>query len=101
MDQVTVWTILAAAVLTYLTRIGGHLVLSRFERIHPRVEAGLDAVPAAVLTTIVAPAAFNGSPAELAALAVAGLVAWRGMGMFGVFVSGSVVLLGLRHLAGL
>ena len=31
---------LPAAVMTYLTRIGGHLVLSRFEHIHPRVEAG-------------------------------------------------------------
>jgi uncharacterized membrane protein len=41
-----------ARVLTYLARVGGHLVLSRFERIHPRVEAGLNAVPAAVLTTL-------------------------------------------------
>ena len=35
----TLWIILWGAVLTYLTRVGGHLVLSRFERIHPRVEA--------------------------------------------------------------
>ena len=56
----TVWIILAAAVVTYLTRIGGHVLLSRFQRIHPRVEAGLDAVPAAVLTTLVAPAAAGG-----------------------------------------
>ena len=53
----TLWIILAGAVVTYLTRVGGHLVLSRFEHIHPRVEAGLNAVPAAVLTTLVAPAA--------------------------------------------
>ena len=58
--------------MTYLTRIGGHLVLSRFEHIHPRVEAGLNAVPAAVLTTLVAPAAMDGGPIELTALAVAG-----------------------------
>ena len=45
----TLWIIVAGAVLTYLTRIGGHLVLSRFNRVHPRVEAGLEAVPAAVL----------------------------------------------------
>ena len=36
----TLWIILCGAVVTYLTRVGGHLVLSRFERIHPRVEAG-------------------------------------------------------------
>ena len=53
------FAILAGAFLTYLTRIGGHLILSRFERIHPRVEAALNAVPAAVLTTLVAPAALT------------------------------------------
>lgn len=101
MSGVTVWTILAAAVMTYLTRIGGHMMLSRFQRIHPRVEAALDAVPAAVLTTIIAPAAYHGGPAELAALVIAGIVAWRGVGMFGVFVAGGAVLIALRNLAGL
>ena len=55
----TFWIIIAGAIATYLTRIGGHLVISRFEHIHPRVEAGLNAVPAAVLTTLVAPAAVD------------------------------------------
>jgi len=56
------WTIIAAAIVTYGTRIGGHLVLSRFKRIPPRIDAALNAVPAAVLTTLVAPAAVsNGS----------------------------------------
>ena len=60
----TVWIILAGALMTYLTRVGGHLVLSRFDRVHPRVEAGLNAVPAAVLTTLVAPAAVSGAEQE-------------------------------------
>ena len=90
------WIIVAAAVATYLTRIGGHLVLSRFERIHPRVEAGLNAVPAAVLTTLVAPAALSAGPAELAALLVAGLVALRG-GMLTMFIAGSATLILLRQ----
>ena len=34
----TVWIILAGALLTYLTRIGGHVVLSRFQRVHPRID---------------------------------------------------------------
>lgn len=100
MSEATVLIILAGAVATYFTRIAGHVVLSRFDRIHPRVEAGLDAVPAAVLTTIVAPAAFHGGPAELIALFVAGVVAWRGIGMFGVFVAGVTVLILLRKFAG-
>ncbi|SFJ36930.1 AzlD family protein [Aerobium aerolatum] len=93
----TVWIILAGALATYLTRIGGHLVLSRFERLHPRVEAGLNAVPAAVLTTLVAPAATTGGPAEWAALAVAGLVALRG-NLMTMFLTGAAVLIVLRNL---
>lgn len=96
----TVWIIAAGAALTYLTRAGGHLVLSRFDRIHPRVEAGLNAVPAAVLTTLVAPAAMSGGPAEIAALAVAGTVALVWGGMMPMFLSGAAVLIALRHLLG-
>ena len=91
----TVWIIIAGAVMTYLTRVGGHLVLSRFEHIHPRVEAGLNAVPAAVLTTLVAPEAMQGGPVELTALAVAGVVALRG-GLLAMFLTGAVVLIVLR-----
>ena len=93
------WIILAGAAVTYLSRVGGHLVLSRFERVHPRVEAALDAVPAAVLTTLVAPALVSAGPAELAALAVAGLVAMRG-GMLTMFLAGAAVLILLRQLIG-
>lgn len=95
----TVWIILAAAVATYLTRVGGHLVLSRFERIHPRVEAGLNAVPAAVLTTLVAPALLTAGPAEWAALVVGGVVALRG-GLLTMFLAGAAVLIVLRQFMG-
>ena len=95
----TVAIILVGAALTYLTRIGGDLILSRFDRIHPRVEAGLNAVPAAVLTTLVAPAIMNGGVAELAAMAVAALVALRG-GLMTMFAAGAVVLIVLRYLLG-
>lgn len=92
------WITLAGAVLTYLTRIGGHLVLSRFERIHPRVEAGLDAVPAAVLTTLVAPAAMEGGLAEVAALVPGVLIALAGGGMMPLFLSSAAVLILLRNI---
>lgn len=94
----TLWIILASAVVTYLTRIGGHLVLSRFQRIHPRVEAALDAVPAAVLTALIAPAAAMAGPMEWAALVVAALVALRGSGLSAIFFSGAAVLILLRNL---
>lgn len=95
----TLWIIIAGAIATYLTRIGGHLVISRFENIHPRVEAGLNAVPAAVLTTLVAPAALGGGPAEWAALIVAGLVSLRG-GLMTMFLAGGVVLVLARQFVG-
>jgi uncharacterized membrane protein len=92
----TFWIIIAGAIATYLTRVGGHLVLSRFETIHPRVEAGLNAVPAAVLTTLVAPAALGAGPAEWAALIISGLVALRG-GLMSMFLAGAVVLILARQ----
>ncbi|MCF6112683.1 AzlD family protein [Mesorhizobium muleiense] len=95
----TLWIIIAGAIATYLTRIGGHLVISRFENIHPRVEAGLNAVPAAVLTTLVAPAALGGGPAEWTALIVAGLVSLRG-GLMAMFLAGAVVLVLARQFVG-
>lgn len=92
----TFWIILAAAIATYLTRVGGHLVISRFERVHPRVEAGLNAVPAAVLTTLVAPAVLGAGPAEWAALIVAGAVSLRG-GLLSMFLAGAAVLILARQ----
>ncbi|CCV14781.1 AzlD family protein [Mesorhizobium sp. STM 4661] len=95
----TLWIIIAGAIATYLTRIGGHLVISRFENIHPRVEAGLNAVPAAVLTTLVAPAALTAGPAEWAALIVAALVSLRG-GLMAMFLVGAAVLILARQFVG-
>jgi uncharacterized membrane protein len=95
----TLWIILAGAIATYLTRIGGHLVISRFDHIHPRVEAGLNAVPASVLTTLVAPAALSAGPAEWAALIVAGVVSLRG-GMMAMFLAGAAVLIVARQFVG-
>ncbi|MEW9836707.1 AzlD family protein [Mesorhizobium marinum] len=91
----TLWIIFWGAILTYLTRVGGHLVLSRFDRVHP-VEAGLNAVPAAVLTTLVAPAAVQAGPAELVALAVAAIVSLRA-GLLTMFLVGAVVLVAGRQ----
>lgn len=69
-DQELTWLIIALAVLTYLTRILGDLVLSRFDNIHPRVEAGLNAIPAAVITTLVVPPALTKGPIEALTLVI-------------------------------
>ncbi len=99
MVSTTMLIIVFGAIATYLTRIGGHVVLSRFERIHPRVEAALNAVPAAVLTTIVAPyAAFVGM-AESITLLIVGLLALR-LPALAIFALGWLCVLGLRALIG-
>ncbi|MBC8129899.1 MAG: AzlD domain-containing protein [Rhizobiaceae bacterium] len=73
-----VWLlILLCGVLTYLTRIGGHVVLTRFGTIPPRLEAALDAVPAAVLTTIVAPVLITGDWPERIAILLCALLSLR------------------------
>lgn len=69
--------ILAAAVATYATRAGGHLIISRLKSIPPRVDAALNAVPAAVLTTLVAPAFYAGGLEVKIAMMVGLLVGLR------------------------
>ncbi|PLW76742.1 AzlD family protein [Cohaesibacter celericrescens] len=95
----TLWIILGGALVTYLTRFGGHVVLSRFKHIHPRVQAGLDAVPAAVLTTLMAPAVVSGGPAEWAAMAVATAAGLR-LSILPMVAVGMLTLVVLRHSLG-
>lgn len=92
----TIGIILAAGLATYLTRCGGHLVLSRFRRISPRVQAALDAVPAAVLTTLIAPYLLKAGPAEAGALVAGVLISLRG-GLMTTFVGATAVLIALRN----
>ena len=94
-----VWIILLGALATYLTRVGGHIVLSRFKTIHPRVQAGLDAVPAAVLTTIIVPPVYDGGPAEWGALLIAGVVGWS-RGLIAMVLAGGASVIAFRYLLG-
>jgi uncharacterized membrane protein len=82
-------------VATYAMRIGGYLVLARFERLDPRVEAALDAVPASVITAIVAPVAFVTGPAETIASAVVMVVALR-VSIMPTLLVGAAVIIALR-----
>ena len=92
----TIWIIFAGAVCTYLTRVGGHLILSRFERVHYRVETALNAVPAAVLTAIVAAPASDHGWRELLVLVFCVLLSLR-VGMMTMFFAGAALLIALRH----
>ena len=93
----TIWIILAGALCTYITRFGGHLILSRFERVHYRVEAALNAVPAAVLTAIVAAPASDHGWRELLVLVFCVLLSLR-VSMMTMFFAGAALLVALRHI---
>ncbi|KQV28309.1 hypothetical protein ASC97_08250 [Rhizobium sp. Root1203] len=92
--------ILAAAVATYATRIGGYILITTMKRIPPRMEAALAAVPAAVLTTLVAPAFYNGGWDMKLALVAALLVALR-ISHLWMLVAAWLVVMVWRHTIGM
>ncbi|MDM9628614.1 AzlD domain-containing protein [Rhizobium sp. S152] len=92
--------ILGAAVATYGTRIGGYILITTMKRIPPRMEAALAAVPAAVLTTLVAPSFFTGGWDSKLALVVALAVGLRFSHSW-MLVAAWVVVMTWRHTLGM
>ena len=99
-DLATVWLILAAAVATYVTRIGGYVLITRMRTLPPRLEQALNAVPAAVLTTLWAPAFFTSGWDVRLSLIVAALVSLRYPGLI-MLAAGWAAAMAARHLFGL
>ncbi len=95
MTDSVIWLIVALAVLTYATRFGGHIVLSLFKNIHPRVEAALDAVPAAVIAAIVAPSVLLSGTPEIIAAICAIVLSYR-FSMLTVVVVATIIVALLR-----
>lgn len=77
MDPTFTLTILAAALATYATRTAGYALMRSLQTIPPRMEAALNAVPAAVLTALVAPAFVYGGLDVTLTLVVALLIGLR------------------------
>ena len=94
-DVIILLAIVAA--VTYMTRTGGYVVLSRFRNIPPRVEAALEAVPAAVITAIVVPPALSAGTPEILAIGVATAAALR-LSAFPVLLLGLATLVAARAL---
>jgi uncharacterized membrane protein len=92
--------ILAAAAATFATRIGGYIMITKMKRIPPRMEAALNAVPAAVLTTLVAPAFFIGGWDSKLALAVALVIGLR-FSHTRMLVAAWIIVMTWRHTIGL
>nr|WP_316654951.1 AzlD family protein [uncultured Gellertiella sp.] len=91
--------IAVAAVATFATRIGGYLLITRLRTIPPRLDAALNAVPAAVLTTLVAPNIYAGGPEVKIAMAIAFLLGLR-FRVLTMLAGGWVVVMALRHVWG-
>ena len=81
-DSVNLIVILAMAVITYLTRLGGVFISRRLAGMDARMRAAFEAIPPVVLIAVVAP---SGSPNQVAAALVAVQVedALRGAGVPG------------------
>ena len=75
-DGWTVGTIVLMATVTYMTRIGGYLLLVNRE-LSRRTATVLDAAPGCVLIAVIAPAFVSGRMADLIALAITCAAATR------------------------
>jgi uncharacterized membrane protein len=97
LDPTVLFTILGMAAVTYATRAGG-LLLMRRVTLSGRLESWLQAIPGAVLVSIVAPTILvKGLPEFLAAILTV-LVAFRTGSLPLAMVAGVVAVWGLRLL---
>lgn len=94
-DPLALLLILALGLATYGTRVGGYLVLSRFEKLNPRVAAALDAVPIAVITALVTPAVLARSYADVIAALIT-IVAALKLPILPTLVTGAAAVSVLR-----
>ncbi|WP_129113792.1 AzlD family protein [Halegenticoccus tardaugens] len=76
LDPVVVGVVLAMALVTVLTKVGGLWLLSHIE-VSERIESGLSVLPGAIVIAILGPELASGGPAEWSAGAVVVLVMWR------------------------
>ncbi|SCY69427.1 AzlD family protein [Microvirga guangxiensis] len=76
LDTTTLLAIIAMAVVTYITRIAGLYVADRLV-LTGRAKAAFDAIPPAVLVSVIAPTALTTGWAEAIAAAITAVVAFR------------------------
>lgn len=97
-DTANLLTIVLMATVTYLTRIGGYVVL-RNRILSPRATAVMEAAPGCVLISVIAPDFVSDNPADLLALAITLLAATRLSMLPTVLIAIASAGL-LRHLVG-
>ena len=75
-DPANLLAIVLMATVTYLTRIGGYILL-RNRSLSPRAMAVMEAAPGCVLLAVIAPVFVSDRPADLIALALTVIAATR------------------------
>ncbi|HEY6581895.1 MAG TPA: AzlD domain-containing protein [Rubrobacter sp.] len=98
LDPVTLLAIVLMALATYATRAGGLWLANHFE-LSERAGAWLDAIPGAILVSLVAPTVLTGGLAETLAAAAVVLVAFRTGSLPLAMATGVVAVVLLRTLA--
>jgi len=92
----TPWIVIAGmALVTAATRYVGYAAIARLG-LSARMRDALQAVPASVLTAIIAPTVFATGPAETIAAAVTLLIVWRFPAMAAI-VGGVAAVIVLRQ----
>ncbi|WP_395450677.1 AzlD family protein [Aminobacter sp. UC22_36] len=97
-DPINLVAIVLMASVTYLTRIGGYVIL-RNRALSPRATAVMEAAPGCVLISVIAPDFVSDNPADLLALAITVLAATR-LSMLPTVIIAIASAGVLRHLIG-
>lgn len=97
-DPINLVAIVLMASVTYLTRIGGYVML-RNRTLSPRATAVMEAAPGCVLISVIAPDFVSDNPADLLALAITVLAATR-LSMLPTVIIAIASAGVLRHLIG-
>jgi uncharacterized membrane protein len=94
LDRATLGVILLMALVTYGTRVAGLFLVGRL-RLAGRGKAAFDAIPAAVLTALIAPAVLTSGSAEAIAAVITVIAALR-LPLFATVVIGVAAVVMLR-----
>ncbi len=96
LDMTTLLAIIAMAVVTYFTRVAGLFVADRLV-LTGRAKAAFDAIPPAVLVSVIAPTALTTGWAEALAAAITAFAAFR-LPLLATIVVGVVSVVVLRSI---
>ncbi|ELZ07466.1 AzlD family protein [Natrialba aegyptia] len=95
LDPLVVAVVLAMALITFLTKVGGIWLVRRFE-LSDRLEAGLTVLPGAIVVAVIGPELAAGGPAEWAAAGAVLLVMWRTESILLALCTGVIAVVAFR-----